>query len=72
MREQLRRRDDLDRNRAVAPLRAADDAVIIETDGNTFERTVDIVEGAIRNVETAIGAAPAPSATPAPSNAPRA
>ena len=44
VREQLRVRDDLDRNRAVAPLRAADDAVIIETDGNTFERTVDIVE----------------------------
>ena len=52
VREQLRVRDDLDRNRAVAPLRAADDAVVIETDGNTFERTVDIVEGAIRNVET--------------------
>ena len=54
VRAQLRDRDDQDRNRAVAPLRAADDAVIIETDGNTFERTVDIVEGAIRNVETAI------------------
>ena len=54
VREQLRVRDDLDRNRAVAPLRAADDAVVIETDGNTFERTVDIVEGAIRNVEHAI------------------
>ncbi len=48
VREQLRVRDDQDRNRAVAPLRAADDAVIIETDGNTFERTVDIVETAIR------------------------
>ncbi len=70
VREQLRRRDDLDRNRAVAPLRAADDAVIIETDGNTFERTVDIVVAAIRNVETAIGAAPAPSPEPAPSPTP--
>ena len=62
VREQLRVRDDLDRNRAVAPLRAADDAVIIETDGNTFERTVDIVEGAIRNVEHAI----VPAQPPAP------
>ena len=40
-----------DRNREVAPLRAADDAVVIETDGNAFERTVDIVVAAIRNVE---------------------
>ncbi len=62
VREQLRVRDDLDRNRAVAPLRAADDAVVIETDGNTFERTVDIVEGAIRNVEHAI--VPAQPAAP--------
>ena len=49
VREQLRVRDDQDRNRAVAPLRAADDAVIIKTDGNTFERTVGIVEAAIRD-----------------------
>ena len=69
VRAQLRDRDDQDRNRAVAPLRAADDAVIIETDGNTFERTVDIVEGAIRNVETAIAPGtptPEPAAEPAP------
>ena len=63
VREQLRVRDDLDRNRVVAPLRAADDAVVIETDGNSFERTVDIVEGAIRNVEHAI--VPAQPAAPA-------
>ena len=76
VREQLRVRDDLDRNRAVAPLRAADDAVIIETDGNPFERTVDIVEAAIHNVEAAISPAPRPSngrrkaAPPAPTTAP--
>ena len=35
---QLRRRDDLDTNRAVAPLRAADDAVHIVSDGNEFAR----------------------------------
>jgi cytidylate kinase len=60
VREQLRVRDDLDRNRAVAPLRAADDAVIIETDGNPFELTVDIVEAAIHNVEAAIAPASKP------------
>ena len=40
---QLRRRDDLDRNRAVAPLRPADDAIHIVTDGNRFEETVGAV-----------------------------
>lgn len=45
---QLRRRDELDRNRAVAPLRPADDAIHIVTDGNTFEQTVDAVVGAIQ------------------------
>jgi cytidylate kinase len=50
---QLRRRDDLDRNRAVAPLRPADDAIHIVTDGNTFERTVDAVVGAIQAAERA-------------------
>src|SRR5690349_11494060 len=40
---QLRRRDDLDQNRAVAPLRPAEDAVHIVTDGNEFEDTVAAV-----------------------------
>jgi 1-acyl-sn-glycerol-3-phosphate acyltransferase len=35
--------------------------VIIETDGNPFELTVDIVEAAIHNVEAAIAPAPRPS-----------
>ncbi len=47
----LRRRDELDRNRRVAPLRAATDARIIVTDGNRFEDTVDAVTNAIRDVE---------------------
>jgi cytidylate kinase len=47
----LRRRDDLDRNRPVAPLRAADDATLIATDGNTFAQTVAAVEAAIRAAE---------------------
>ncbi len=48
----LRRRDDLDRNRAVAPLRAAPDATIIATDGNTFEQTVAAVIAAIEATES--------------------
>lgn len=47
LREQLRARDAQDRNRAVAPLRAADDALIIRTDGNAFDRTVALVVDAI-------------------------
>jgi cytidylate kinase len=49
--EALRRRDHLDATRAVAPLRIADDARIITTDGNTFEDTVAAVVGAIRDAE---------------------
>lgn len=51
--EDLGRRDALDRDRPVAPLRAADDALVIATDGNTFEQTVAAVEAAIRAAETA-------------------
>ena len=50
---QLRRRDELDRNRAVAPLRPAEDAIHIVTDGNTFEQTVDAVVAAIQVAERA-------------------
>lgn len=49
--EALRRRDELDATRPVAPLRPATDARIISTDGNTFEDTVDAVVGAIRDAE---------------------
>ena len=49
--EALRRRDRLDSTRAVAPLRIADDARIITTDGNTFQQTVAAVVGAIRDAE---------------------
>jgi cytidylate kinase len=47
----LRRRDELDSTRAVAPLRAAPDARILSTDGNRFEDTVDAVVNAIRDAE---------------------
>ncbi len=57
--EQLRRRDDLDRTRAVAPLRPAPDALHVVTDGNRFEETVAAVVAAIREAERRASAAPA-------------
>jgi CMP/dCMP kinase len=48
---QLRRRDGLDRQRAVAPLRPAEDAAHIVTDGNRFEQTVDAVVAAFDAAE---------------------
>jgi cytidylate kinase len=57
----LRQRDELDSTRAVAPLRPADDARIISTDGNRFEDTVDAVVNAIRDAEARRAAEPGPS-----------
>ena len=57
--DQLRRRDELDRNRTVAPLRPAPDAVHIVTDGNRFEETVAAVTTAIREAERHSATAPA-------------
>ena len=54
--EELRRRDDLDSHREVAPLRAADDAVVIRTDRNTFDMTVSLVVNEIRRAEANHGA----------------
>ncbi len=51
VRAELRARDAKDRGRAVAPLRAADDAVHVHTDGNTFDQTVSIVVDAIKAAE---------------------
>jgi cytidylate kinase len=55
---QLRRRDELDSTRTVAPLRPAEDAVHIVSDGNTFAQTVAAVVGEIRAAE-AVRAVPA-------------
>jgi CMP/dCMP kinase len=57
----LRRRDHLDANRAVAPLRVAPDARIITTDGNDFDQTVTAVVGTIRDTEARLADAEAPS-----------
>ena len=47
VREQLRARDAVDSGRAVAPLRAAEDAVVVATDGMGFEEVVDLVAGLV-------------------------
>lgn len=47
----LRRRDRMDSSRPVAPLRAADDAVHVRSDGLSFDETVAAVVAAIRDTE---------------------
>jgi len=61
--QELGRRDRLDSTRLVAPLRAAEDAVVIKTDGNEFETTVELVVRAIREAEGEPSTKPAPAAT---------
>ncbi len=51
---ELRRRDRMDSTRPVAPLKAARDAVVLRTDGNTFERTLELVVGEIRKREAVV------------------
>jgi cytidylate kinase len=53
---ELRRRDNLDSTREVAPLRAAEDAVVIRTDGNELADTVRAVVEAIRSAEVRMAA----------------
>jgi len=48
---ELRRRDEIDTNRPVAPLRPAIDAHHVRTDGNTFAETAAAVVGEIRAAE---------------------
>lgn len=60
--EGLRRRDELDTTRPVAPLRAAPDAVHLRTDGNALETTVGLVVEAIRRQEAAALTAQNPAA----------
>jgi len=50
---ELRRRDGIDSSREVAPLRIPDDATVVETDGNTFEQTVERVVSVVRAAEKA-------------------
>jgi cytidylate kinase len=64
IRAQLRRRDEMDASRAVAPLRVAPDAIVIETDGNAFETTVDLVVTAISERAAKRGAMAARTSSP--------
>jgi cytidylate kinase len=61
--EELGRRDRLDSTRRVAPLRAADDAVVISTDGNEFATTVELVVRAISRAEGEGSPTAAPTTT---------
>lgn len=67
--QELRRRDSLDSNRTVAPLRIPADAVVIETDRNAFETTIGLVVDAIRSREPG-DASRAPAAKQAKPGAP--
>jgi len=67
VREQLRARDAIDSERSVAPLRAAEDAIVVTSDGMGFDAVVDLVAGLVTAAETAKSApAKAPRAAAAP------
>jgi cytidylate kinase len=51
----MRRRDAIDSRRTAAPLRPAEDALRLDTDGRTFDETVDAVLAAVRDVRGARG-----------------
>ena len=58
VRDELRARDARDRGRAIAPLRAADGAVRIHSDGNSFDQTVALV---VEAIAAAMAKAPDPT-----------
>jgi 1-acyl-sn-glycerol-3-phosphate acyltransferase len=70
---ELQRRDRLDSSRPIAPLRAADDAVVIRSDGNELADTVRQVVAAIRTAEARAAGAGAAEAAPTaePSDVPQ-
>lgn len=43
--EELKARDEQDRNRATAPLKPADDAVVVDTTGHSIEEVLQIILG---------------------------
>jgi cytidylate kinase len=53
--DDLRQRDEIDRTRATAPLRVPEGAVVVYSDGNTFEETVDEVVEVIRSMDREAG-----------------
>jgi len=53
--EELRKRDGIDSTRAAAPLRVPAGALLVNTEGNTLEQTIDQVVAAIRERERELG-----------------
>lgn len=53
--DDLRRRDELDRSRVTSPLRPADDAIIVDTDGQSIDAVVDQVEDLVRKAWDRLG-----------------
>lgn len=51
----IRQRDHDDSTRAVSPLRQADDAVLVDTTGNTLEQSAELVLGIIRDRLRSLG-----------------
>ena len=58
VRDELAARDARDQDRAISPLRAADDAVTLDTTALTIDQQVDHVLDAVRRVEGAGASAP--------------
>ena len=44
----MKQRDYNDSHRAIAPLKPADDAILLDTSGNTLEQSVELVTRTIR------------------------
>ena len=53
--DDLRRRDELDRSRTASPLRPADDAIIVDTDGQSIDTVVGLVENLVRTTWDRLG-----------------
>jgi len=70
VRDQMRSRDAVDSGRAVAPLRAAEDAVVVTTDGMSFDEVVNLVAGLVTAAEAARAAAPATASPGSPVGTP--
>jgi cytidylate kinase len=73
--EDLRRRDAVDGSRAFSPARAADDAIHVRTDGNSFDETVGAVLAVVQAPtatapDSRTPAAPDPRAPTAPDGQP--
>jgi cytidylate kinase len=49
----MRERDQIDSHREVAPLRRADDAIVIDTDGLDVDEVMDRIEGLLGGSEPA-------------------